>query len=74
MYLPHTSKVYDLKACLLTPCFEMKAKGFEVSDNRHNLNLSTRLLFLGGVPTSICHFFRLSIRPSRTIFQGPYTM
>ena len=31
-------------------------------------------LLLGGAPTSICHFFRPSVRPSCAISQEPYIM
>ena len=31
-----------------------------------------KVLFLGGIPNSICHFSCPSVRPSRTISQEPY--
>ena len=40
----------------------------------HLFLISIMHLFLGGAPTSICHFFRLSIHLSRTVSQEPYTI
>ena len=68
-YKRSTSQITELIISLFNKYFSKfywKCVGLYYLDSKYD--------FLGGAPTSICHFFQSASHPSHTIFQEPYIM